>query len=170
MSTSASAARKALFPPDRDRILNYAASRLGHAYDVRQILDLCRLLMPTGLLGRWRSILFREPAPAPRTTCATLIAEAFSFVNFPVRPLVVSDKSRGRRLYQRNPLFCTPGDFDYSPWFQVIKFPSPDTSARGYYKNLPWQKGKHHQDKLEHGHLDGLALDRLRRHREGHLH
>ena len=157
-----------LAPRDRDRVLAFAASRLGQAYDIRQILDLCRMFMPAGILSRWRSVLYRRPAPAPRTTCATLIAEAFSFVNFPVRPLVAYDKNKRRKLYQLNPLYCTPGDFDYSPWFQVMKFPSPETSARGYYHKLPWQQGR--AENLAHAHLDGHTLEELRKTREGQLH
>ncbi|CAM3644778.1 hypothetical protein [Parendozoicomonas haliclonae] len=155
-----------LTPLDRNRVLTYASSRLGHAYDIRQILDLCRLLMPGGIFSRWRSVLFRKPAPAPRTTCATLIAEAFSLVNFPVRPLVTQDK-QGRRLYPLNPLYCTPGDFDYSPWFQVMKFPAPETSARGYYQRLPWQQEG--SEELTHEHLDGETLEQLRSHRSRSL-
>ncbi len=152
-----------LSPRDRDRVLAFAASRLGQEYDIRQILDLCRMFMPAGLLSRWRSVLFRKPSTEQRTTCATLIAESFSFVNFPIRPKVVSDSKKGRRLYQRNPLYCTPGDFDYSPWFQVMKFPMPDTSARGYYHKLPWHQGQSGDDPVEHAHLDGETLEMMRR-------
>ncbi|WP_281648266.1 hypothetical protein [Parendozoicomonas sp. Alg238-R29] len=162
-----------LAPQDRNRVLAFAASRLGQAYDIRQILDLLRLSMPAGVLSRWRSVLFQNTEilqPTPKTTCATLIAEAFSFVNFPVRPLVMQDKEKGHRLYQRNPLYCTPGDFDYSPWFQIMKFPSSETSSRGFYHKLPWQQGAHQNDKLEHAHLDGQALAKLKRSRERQLH
>ncbi len=152
---------------DRYRVLNYASSRLGQDYDIRQILDLCRFLLPFRLLpGRWRSTLFRDPEPWSRTTCATLIAEAFSFINFPVRPLVVNEQGSSCRLYQRNPKHCTPGDFDYSPWFQVIKFPSPETGAQGFYRKLPWQQGKLQQDNLDQSHLDGQTLEKLRVMRE----
>ena len=155
---------------DRTNVFRYAASRLGQDYDVRQIVDLCRLLLPTRLLPRrWRSTLFRNPTHGTRTTCATLIAEAFSFVNFPVRPLVVNDEG-GHRLYQRNPKHCTPGDFDYSPWFQVIKFPAPETGTKGFYKKLPWQKGRLKQDNLDLSHLDGQTLERLKQLRSNYKH
>ncbi|MCL6269864.1 hypothetical protein M3P05_07905 [Sansalvadorimonas sp. 2012CJ34-2] len=156
-----------LVQSDRYDVLKYAASRLGQEYDIRQIIDLCRLLLPTRLLPRrWRSTLFRNPEPWSRTTCATLIAEAFSFVNFPVRPLVVKDQD-SQRLYQRNPKHCTPGDFDYSPWFQVNKFPSPQTGTQGFYKRLPWQKGKLQKDNLDHSHLDQLTIQSLKQLRQG---
>ena len=41
--------------PDADRVVEYAISRLGAAYDVRQIFDLLRFLIPWFILPRrWR--------------------------------------------------------------------------------------------------------------------
>ena len=155
---------KGLTPTDRNKVLFYAASRLGHAYDIRQILDLCRMLMPAGVFSRWRSVLYRKSAPVPRTTCATLIAEAFSLVDFPIRPLVIQNSQQGHHLYPLNPLHCTPGDFDYSPWFEIMKFPAPETSAQGYYRRLPWQQGR--TDTLAPAHIDRETLEKIRTYRE----
>ena len=51
-------------------------------------------------------------------------------------------------VYQRNPYLFTPKDFDYSPYFEIIKYPlfNPDEPLP-YYRRLPWAKsGFQHQD------------------------
>ncbi len=62
-------------------------------------------------------------------------------VNFPVLPIV-----------KINPKIFTPKDFDYSPYFEIIKYPFidfPETKFNfnflhlhtvGAYRNLPWDK------------------------------
>ena len=67
-----------------------------------------------------------------------MIAEAFSFIHFPILPLVKHDGESGVQLFQRNPKLCTPRDFDYSPYFQIIKYPFLDYSHHSDYRLLPW--------------------------------
>ena len=67
-----------------------------------------------------------------------MIAEAFAAVEFPILPLVQRSEQDRIRLYRRNPKLCTPSDFDYSPYFEIIKYPFYDFADTPSYKLLPW--------------------------------
>lgn len=127
---------------DAQQVTRFALSRLGMQYDIRQILDLARLLFPWMILPRkWRSTLFNyHPGTPTRTVCSTMIAEAFAFVQFPILPLVkaAGDGSGKVQLFRRNPKLTTPSDFDYSPYFEIIKYPFIDFSHAKDYHLLPW--------------------------------
>ena len=126
---------------DGQQVLHYAVSRLGQKYDIRHILDLLRFLLPYSFIpGRWRSSLFNHmPGQATKTVCSTMIAEAFSFIHFPILPLVKLNNDKGVQLFQRNPKLCTPRDFDYSPYFTIIKYPFLDFSQHSSdCRLLPW--------------------------------
>jgi hypothetical protein len=115
---------KDIAPEDAHEVISFAIGCLGLEYDVRQILDLARYLFPWSILPRrWRSSLFRYHAgQATRMICSTLIAEAFARVNFPILPSVHKDE-HGMHFIRRNPRLVTPSSFDYSPYFDVMKFP-----------------------------------------------
>ncbi|MCB1692780.1 MAG: hypothetical protein KDI19_08445, partial [Pseudomonadales bacterium] len=125
---------------DAQQVVRYAVSRLGIDYDVRQILDLARFLFPwTFLPRRWRSSLFQHNAGrATRTVCSTMIAEAFAFVQFPILPLVKRFEDDKVQMFRRNPKLCVPSDFDYSPYFEIIKYPFVDFHYEEDYHLLPW--------------------------------
>ena len=125
---------------DAQTISTHAINSLGLNYDIRQIFDLARFLFPWGILPRrWRSSLFRTRAGSEtRTVCSTMIAEAFAAVEFPILPLVQRSEQERIRLYRRNPKLCTPSDFDYSPYFEIIKYPFYDFADTPSYKLLPW--------------------------------
>ncbi|MEJ2669498.1 MAG: YiiX/YebB-like N1pC/P60 family cysteine hydrolase, partial [Gammaproteobacteria bacterium] len=127
---------------DAQQVVRYAISRLGAEYDVRQIFDLARFLFPWILLPRrWRSSLFRRSASdsTTRTVCSTMIAEAFGFIQFPILPLVKKIGQNGVQLFRRNPKICVPSDFDYSPHFEIIKYPFIDLGLHKDYRLLPWK-------------------------------
>ncbi|MBU2705117.1 hypothetical protein KCM76_03940 [Zooshikella marina] len=126
---------------DAQQVIAYAVNKLGHHYDVRQIVDLARFFLPWGIIPRrWRSSLFaKAPGPTTKTVCSTMIAEAFGRVQFPILPLVKANDDSGRvRLFMRNPKLCTPSDFDYSPYFKILKYPFLDYSYHASYRLLPW--------------------------------
>ncbi|MBT4161584.1 MAG: hypothetical protein HOC70_06110 [Gammaproteobacteria bacterium] len=125
---------------DAGQVVRYAASQIGMGYDVRQIFDLARFLLPLYLLPkRWASTLFERTASRPaKTVCSTMIAEAFGYVNFPILPLVKHTDQGKPRLFRRNPRLCTPSDFDYSPYFEIIKYPFMDFYHEEYHL-LPWK-------------------------------
>src|SRR4029077_15960648 len=100
-----------------------------------------RFFLPWSILPRnWGSILFRTPSGEPESgVCSSLIAEAFNSVQFPVLPFVEPHEETGVELIQRNSYLFAPKDFDYSPYFEIIKYPlfSPQEPLP-YYRRLPW--------------------------------
>ena len=131
---------KGVHMDDVQKIVSYAVQQLGKPYDVRHILDLLRFLLPWAVLPRrWRSSLFQHNAgPQTKTLCSTMIAEAFGSVQFPILPLIKENDDNQMRLFRRNPKLCTPSDFDYSPYFEIIKYPFLDVSEHASYRTLPW--------------------------------
>ncbi len=121
-------------------VVAYAIDSLGSNYDVRQLVDLARFLFPYGVLPRrWRSSLFEYHAGIPtRTVCSTMLASAFMSVNYPILPVIQPSEDGTMRWYQRNPRRFTPRDFDYSPYFDIIKYPYFNLDHRSLYHRLPW--------------------------------
>lgn len=128
---------------DSQKIVTFVIGQLGTAYDVRQIFDLMRFLLPWSFLPRrWRSTLFNaNPGRNTHTVCSTMIAEAFGHVQFPILPLVKTVEGEKVQLFRRNPKLCTPRDFDYSPYFDIIKYPFLDFQTYAEQRLLPWQGG-----------------------------
>lgn len=129
---------------DAWRVITYSANRLGHDYDVRHLLDLARFLFPYSILPRrWRSTLFElAPGSSKRTICSSMLAEAFGAVHFPILPIVQQLDNGKLRFYKRNTRLYTPQDFDFSPYFDVIKHPLVDLEELAAYRSLPWVHGK----------------------------
>lgn len=125
---------------DSQRVISHALARLGTAYDVRQAFDLARFLFPWFVMPRrWRSTLFSSNAgSSTHTVCSTMIAEAFGSIQFPILPLVKRFEGQSVRLYRRNPKLCTPRDFDYSPYFDIIKYPYLDFHSYAAQYLSPW--------------------------------
>lgn len=149
---------------DARRVSTYALLHLGAEYNVRQILDLARFLVPWWAVvpRRWHSSLFEHNYQDPtRLICSTMIANAFSRIRFPVVPLVVQEEGQFRML-QRNPRLITPRDFDHSPYFLIIKYPLLGEDDIGFYKKLPWSErglAEEAQDSLEDCNVMHVKLD-----------
>lgn len=124
---------------DVQNIIRYCSKFLGHEYDVRQLLDLARFLLPYSLIPRrWRSSLFEHNiGESTKTVCSTMIASAFTTVHYPILPVIHKDE-KGYRLYKRNTRLATPRDFDYSPYFEIIKYPVLGLNDLSIYRQLPW--------------------------------
>tara|TARA_R110002110_G_scaffold14698_1_gene67629 strand:- start:48588 stop:49436 length:849 start_codon:yes stop_codon:yes gene_type:complete len=129
---------------DSQKVIAYAIGRLGTPYDVRQIFDLARFLFPWFIMPRrWRSTLFKvNPGASTETVCSTMIAEAFGSIHFPILPLVKRREGDSMQIYMRNPKLCTPSDFDYSPYFDIIKYPFLDFSHYDQRHLLPWTEAE----------------------------
>lgn len=125
---------------DGQRTIAYAVGQLGTAYNIRQVLDLARFLFPWSVMPRrWRSTLFTtNVGDNTRTVCSTMIAEAFGSIQFPILPLVKQVEDGRVRLFMRNPKLCTPSNFDYSPYFDIIKYPFLDFQHHADQRLLPW--------------------------------
>ena len=132
---------KGLSPEDVSKVVDHSTCFLGMEYDVRQLLDLARFLFPwwTIVPRRWRSSLFEHNArSATKVVCSTMIASAFGTVSFPVMPLIIQNGQKEYTVQERNARLVTPRDFDYSPYFEVIKYPLLGKDDLGFYRKLPW--------------------------------
>lgn len=127
---------------DSIKVINFAIGRLGRKYNIRHLLDLMRFLFPWGLYPRrWRSSLFQHNALQPtEDICSSMIADAFQSVRYPILPLVREDEKKELELIRRNPRLFSPSDFDYSPYFSVIKYPILPMDVKGAYAHLPWKE------------------------------
>ena len=125
-----------------EQVVHYAISRLGHAYDLRNVVDLARYLLPVPPVPvRWRRRMLAFGGGDPtRAICSTLIAQAFQAVHYPILPRVerragAGDAAAREILHIRHYSLFTPRDFDISPYFRVIK----PTVEKGFdYQALAW--------------------------------
>ena len=112
-------------------VVNYAVARLGHKYDLRNIIDLARYFLPTPPIPqrfRRRSLSLGSGDPS-QAICSSLIAQAFQSINYPILPEIVMQgcgcqaciDCRKEILHIRHHSLFTPRDFDVSPYFQIIK-------------------------------------------------
>jgi hypothetical protein len=129
---------------DARAVLDDALARVGHAYDVKNVIDLARYFLPVTLIpAKWRrkALHFGTGEPT-RVICSSLIAECFGHVKFPIVPELAPGElpaaaaragslarwlgrpgNRGAALRARAlpPPLITPRDFDLSPFFEVVK-------------------------------------------------
>lgn len=127
---------------DAQQVISHAVSRLGSRYDVRQLLDLARFLFPYHFIPRrWRSSLFAHNAGTQtKTVCSSMLAEAFAYVQYPILPVLQKDEDGKIHFLRRNFKLYTPRDFDYSPYFDVVKYPVFDFDDLTFYRRLPWSR------------------------------
>jgi len=135
-----------LTPEDRVRVVNFAVRRLGLAYDLKNIIDLGRYLLPTPPVPSFmrRRMLSLGSGDPTRAICTTLIAQAFQSVRYPILPCVKALSAEEQQHYGssvseihhiRHHSLFTPRDFDLSPYFRIIK---PLETDGFDYKGLLW--------------------------------
>jgi len=130
---------------DRQRLVGFMVKSLGKNYDVRNVVDLMRFLIPHPPVPvRWRRRMLALGSGDPtRAICSTLIAQAFQSVRYPILPDIEIVRRKGpdaRRLEReilhiRHHSLFTPRDFDVSPYFAIIK---PTLESGFDYRNLEW--------------------------------
>ena len=128
-----------LTPDDAARVCAYAAERIGFDYDVKNIIDLLRYLLPLPVPQRWRRRMIALGSGHPtRIICSALIAQAFDTVRYPILPKVAraaSEQAWQDILEIRHSSLYAPRDFDISPYFEVVK----PTLVKGFdYKTVAW--------------------------------
>lgn len=126
---------------DQRAMMQFAIDRIGNTYDLKNIFDLLRYLLPTPPVParfRRRLITFGSGEPT-KAICSSFIAEAFQSVRYPVLPdlwLHATDQETRSLVYQaRHHGSYTPRDFDLSPYFAVIK---PTLEQSFDYHAFPW--------------------------------
>ena len=126
-------------------VIAFLKARLGHQYDLKNVLDLARYLFPTPPVPiRWRRRMLALGSGDPtRAICSTLIAQAFQAVRYPILPLIEAVASSdplcpgcvAEILHVRHHSLYVPRDFDVSPYFEIVK----PTIASGFdHRTLLW--------------------------------
>ncbi len=128
-----------------DTVVEYAVSRLGYSYDLKNVIDLARyLIRKPPVPEHWRRRLIALGSGDPtRAICSALIAQAFQSVHYPILPEIVNKKSTDPAcvecydeiLHVRHHSLFTPRDFDISPYFQVVK---PTLEQEFDFHQLTW--------------------------------
>ena len=132
---------------------------MGYQYDLRNLVDLARYLMPTPPVPtRWRRQLLSLGSGDPtRAICSTLIARAFESIRYPILPMRRQGLAAkaddwglghlGLRVFEpMHHTLVTPRDFDVSPYFQIVKptleagFDPHDLEWRGEYVEGPFEE------------------------------
>jgi len=130
-----------------NQVLQFAVARIGNSYDLKNIFDLARYLIPTPPIpSRWRRKALSLGSGDPtRAICSSLIAQAFQSIRYPILPDITyenpSDSKRidtYRKMHRRrDPSLFAPRDFDVSPYFEVIK---PIVQNGFNHHSLTWQE------------------------------
>ena len=130
---------------ERHAVVQHALARLGNQYDLKNIIDLARYLLPTPPVpSRWRRRMIELGSGEPtRAVCSTLIAQAFQSMHYPILPDIDRALSTDPNcvgcydeiLRIRHHSLFTPSDFDLSPYFEIVK----PTLALGFsHRELIW--------------------------------
>lgn len=154
--------RPRLRPDHLQKLLDDAIASIGWRYDLKNVLDLARYLLPVSLVpGRLRrdALHFGSRLPT-EVICSSLLGRLFAGIGYPVTPIEEAgplpqaparkprslvERLLGREsgteytglFRMRHPTLLTPRDFDLSPYFEIVKF-NLLASARFDYHNIPW--------------------------------
>ena len=132
---------------ETSELIDYAVKRMGYQYDLRNIIDLARYLLPTPLVPlRFRRRLLALGSGDPTLAiCSSLIAQAFQAIKYPILPEIIVQKPddpscincHKELLRIRHHSLFTPRDFDVSPYFQIIK---PTLECGFNPHSFPWSE------------------------------
>ncbi len=150
---------------ERATVVRFVVERIGHSYDLKNVVDLVRYLLPTPPVPtRWRRRMIALGGGDPtRAICSTLIVEAFQSIRYPILPVIepaiaelpeCEDCVREQWQVRHHSLF-TPRDFDASPYFQIVK----PTLERGFdFHRVQWADERATASATaSHGLVSGLA-------------
>lgn len=133
-----------LSPADLKRVIGAVVARIGQAYDLKNVMDIARYLLPIPVPKSWRRTMLELGSGEPtKAICSTLIAQAFQAVRYPILPLVTRMPADDATcadwvmeiLHSRHHSLYAPCDFDLSPYFQILK---PQVETGFDYKALTW--------------------------------
>ena len=140
-------------------LMDDAVATIGWRYDLRNVFDLARYLIPVSVVPpRWSLAALHFGSGEPtEVICSSLIARLFHKVRFPILPTVTypeeSETERSGRLARRifgqpsqdytglfrmrHPTLITPRDFDLSPYFDIVKL-NPISREDFDYSRIRW--------------------------------
>ena len=127
-------------------VTNHVLNRIGHQYDLRNMIDLARYLLPAPPVPerfRRRLISFGSGDPT-RAICSTMIAQAFESIRYPVLPYTETQAAPTfecpgcvDEVYRiRDHSLYAPRDFDVSPYFRLVK---PSLEADFDFHTMIWR-------------------------------
>ena len=140
-----------LTPSELRKLTDWTIAQIGRQYDLRNVIDLARYLMPTPPIParlRRRMISLGSGDPT-RAICSTLLAEAFGEVEYPILPMLGSRPAPSddcphcveEVMQIRHHSLYAPRDFDVSPYFEIVK----PTLANGFdFHALAWAHNHRH--------------------------
>jgi hypothetical protein len=130
---------------DRAKLVDFMTGSIGKRYDMKNVTDLLRYLVPTPPVpARWRRRMLAFGSGDPtRAICSSLIAQAFQRIHYPILPVITPEfranplarSQRSEILHIRHHSLYAPRDFDLSPYFQVVK---PTLETGFDYHRLKW--------------------------------
>jgi len=114
---------------DQRTILRSALAHLGDQYDLRNMFDLARYLLPVPPVpSRWRRRMLALGGGEPtRAICSTFLARMFQAVRYPILPRIERRPSADCNTcydeiaHIRHHSLFVPRDFDVSPYFRIVK-------------------------------------------------
>jgi hypothetical protein len=91
-----------------DAVIAHVVARLGHQYDLKNVIDLMRYLVPTPPIPtRWRRRIMAIGSGEPtKAICSSMIAKAFQSVNYPILPAPVLQRSDDRARARASAASC----------------------------------------------------------------
>ena len=128
---------------DRTKLCDFMTASLGMEYDLKNITDLLRYLLPNPPVPRrWRRRLLALGSGDPtRAICSTLIAQAFQSIQYPILPDRICAEFEGNvfkeLMHIRHHSLFAPRDFDISPFFEIVK---PELQENFDYRSILWQQ------------------------------
>jgi hypothetical protein len=135
---------------DQQTMVQFMRDHLGNRYDLKNVFDLARYLLPTPPVPvRWRRRMLAFGSGDPtRAICSTLLAQAFQKISYPILPCIERMQAMTSSgcsytekeiLHIRHHSLFSPRDFDVSPYFQIVK---PTLETGFDYKKLTWASKK----------------------------
>lgn len=131
--------------PEIRKVVNFAVASIGKQYDLKNVTDLARYLLPTPPVPtRWRrKLLYFGSGEPTKAICSTLIAQAFQSIHYPilpekrVQPAPTDDCNDcvQEMFSMRHYSLFAPRDFDVSPYFRIVK---PTLEASFDYRAMRW--------------------------------
>ncbi len=115
--------------------ITYAITAVGNEISLWQVGNLLKLLVFWTVLPNWFFAGFYKPKQGFRPKiCSSIIAEAFASAKFPILPAVSRGREGSYHLTPTDPRFFFPAMIDYSPYFEIIKYPLFGISSNQVYK------------------------------------
>lgn len=127
---------------DTQKLVTFARAKLGHKYDLRNVIDLIRyVIQKPAVPNRYRRAMLSLGSGEPtKAICSTLIAEAYQSIDYPILPRQSGGNGKDGEVpqfYRRHFTHFTPRDFDLSPYFRIVK---PTLEGGFNYQDPQWRE------------------------------